>query len=62
MIEEITLPNTIQNIKGLSFVGCTSLSKIIYNGTVEEWNSIEKEENWINKNILIVCTNGDINL
>ena len=60
--------DTIIIPKGLQRIGFNDwyhhkFSKIIYNGTIAEWNAIEKEEGWDsnNDNYIIYCTDGEIN-
>ena len=45
-LNNLTIPNTITSIGEYAFGNCTNLSRINYNGTVGEWNSINKDENW----------------
>ena len=45
-ITTLVLPNTITSIGEYSFSGCTSLEKLIFEGTESEWNAIEKDEAW----------------
>ena len=63
-ITEIILPNSIAQIPNSAFMGCSELKTLIFNGTVDEWNSITKGDNW---NIYIpatevVCSNGIVPL
>ena len=39
-LEEIELPNTITSIGSSAFDGCTSLTNVYYNGTIEDWCKI----------------------
>lgn len=54
-----------KNLKRLdqyAFHSCTSLFRIFYDGTVNDWNSIEKGEGWDFGcgEYSVVCTNGTI--
>ena len=42
----VTLPNSIKYIGDSAFSHKSELEQIIFNGTEEEWNAIEKAENW----------------
>lgn len=61
-LESVTLPNSIQNIERFVFANCESLSEIIFEGTVAEWNAITKSAYW-NESMgeyTITCTDGSI--
>lgn len=62
-IDFITIPNTVTYI-GSRVFDYTNITTIEYPGTIEEWNNIQKETNWINNNIIdvitIKCLDGDI--
>ncbi len=65
MLEEIILPSTIESIGICAFGLCTSLEKITFNGTISQWNSIEKSEGWhedagVDGEFVVVCTDGVI--
>ena len=66
LLNNITIPNTVEYIEPWSFANCTSLKTVNYNGTMEEWNSIDigvgySSEDYYLKNARIVCTDGVIN-
>ena len=61
-LKEVVLPSTVKVIDYSAFAYCYKLEAIYFNGTVEEWNAIEKDESW-NKGsdlIKIHCTDGII--
>ena len=61
-LNNIHLPNTLVIIEALVFYYCGNLTNIYFDGTVEEWNAIEKHENW-NVGIddyTVYCSNGNI--
>ena len=65
---DISLPSTVEKIGWGSFSDCDGLT-IRYNGTVAEWNAIEKEEAWYTYNSVsgtiygkVICTDGEIPL
>ena len=51
-------------IKADVFYGCSSLTTIIYNGTMAEWNAISKNSNWRRNSAVryVQCTDGTIDL
>ena len=65
-LKSITLPKSVTFIEYAAFYGSTSLTKIYYNGTIEEWNSILKDEEdeyrWDDGTVdyVIYCTDGEI--
>ena len=57
------IPKSVTNI-GYGAVGCTSLDVIYYNGTIKEWESVNKNSKW-NIQIgecILRCTDGDIDI
>ena len=62
-LTSISLPSTLTTITNNAFEDCSSLVKIKYNGTVSDWNNIEKLFNWdVNTGDYVVyCTDGTIN-
>ena len=61
-LKSVTIPNSIKYIGRKAFAGCVELSNFIYNGTIEEWNSIKKMAAW-NYGALfdkIICLDGEI--
>lgn len=44
-------------------IACPLFSLIEYDGTIEQWNEIEKADNWDNEfNAVIKCTDGNITI
>ncbi len=63
MLREIILPATLKKIDTCAFAFCTSLEKITFNGTVSQWNALEKGEGWhkdagIDGEFAVVCSDG----
>ncbi len=62
-LKKIYLPSTLKQISGYGVIGsCESLEEIIFSGTVEQWNSLEKNDEW---NVgapafKIICTDGEV--
>lgn len=64
-ITVITLPKSLKSFSTYAFYNYPSkLEKIVYNGTMEEWNLIEKGTGWEKYTYAksIVCTDGAIEL
>lgn len=63
-LQTVYLESSITLISRFAFGYCESLETINYNGTIDQWNSIEKEEGWNieTKNVCVHCLDGDINL
>ena len=61
-ITGVTIPNSATNIGNNAFDGCGELTNITFNGTIEQWNAINKGSFW-NTNTgtyTIYCTDGEI--
>ena len=61
-ITSITIPNSVTTIKSWALEGCYfTLTSIIFEGTMEEWNAIDKGENWnYGISIYVQCTDGQV--
>ena len=61
-LSQIRIPNSVTSIGMIAFAGCTSLTSINYEGTIEQWNAIEKGTNWDSPtgDYTIYCTDGTI--
>ncbi len=62
-LKKISLPSTLRKIDGYAVLGlCESLEEIVYTGTVDEWNGIEKSDSWCiaTPAFRIVCTDGEV--
>ena len=61
-LTSVTIGNGVTSIGARAFSDCSKLTDINYNGSMEEWNKIEKGENWNSStgNYVVHCTDGDI--
>ena len=58
----VSIPVSVSSIGEWAFANCHDIDEILYNGTIEQWNTIEKGNCWDGDNhqYVIHCTNGDI--
>lgn len=63
-IRTVTLPNTITKIEEFAFGNCTNLENLIFKGTKEKFNSIEKVERWNYKALFtkVTCDDGEVEI
>jgi hypothetical protein len=61
-LESVTIGSRVTSLARQTFAGCVRLADIIYQGTTEEWNKIDKTSNWDNNtgDYTVRCTDGDI--
>lgn len=61
-LSEISIPNTVKVIETSAFYSCIDLRSIRYEGTVSEWESIDKSEGWDMGvgEYTVYCTDGNI--
>lgn len=59
-IESVTLPASVTSIGRYAFSWCKSLKNIYFDGTVAEWESIKKGEEWDSStgNYVVHCKDG----
>ena len=63
-LQSIVFPNSLTYIGTKAFIGCTALTTIYYNGTISEWNNVEKYDSW-NERVpatVVHCADGDVTL
>lgn len=65
-LEEIHLPSTITKLNGACFFWCWNVTRFYYNGTMEQWEAIEKphyDGGWkvtLNKLDKVICLDGEV--
>ena len=61
-LTSVTMGNGVKLIDGYAFYNCLDLTTINFNGTIAQWNSIEKNIRWDYNtgNYTIHCTDGDL--
>ena len=62
MVRSLTIPTSVTTIKSLN--QCYELTRIVYEGTVAEWNAISFGKDWLSpiSHITVYCTDGEISL
>ena len=66
-LSDVTLPSTLTDLKAASIFSHNEvLTTIKFNGTVAQWNAIQKASNWISSTCpnvtTIVCSDGNVSL
>ena len=61
-ITSITIPASVQSIGADAFRNCGHLISIIFNGTITQWEAIEKANYWCSnyQDVTVHCIDGDI--
>lgn len=63
-LTSITISNSVTTIDCYAFERCRNLTEIKFNGTVAQWNAIEKGKDW-NDDVpatKVICTDGEVAL
>ena len=60
----VTLPDDINSIGENAFYGCNNLESITFEGTIAEWNAIEKSDAWDDSvpATEVICSDGVVSL
>ncbi|MGN0788894.1 MAG: hypothetical protein ACI4MY_03070 [Christensenellales bacterium] len=61
-LKSITIPDSVTKFGWLIISLCDDFTTINYQGTMEQWNAIEKQNGWVQNsgNVVIHCNDGDI--
>ena len=62
-LTSVTIGNGVTSIGEDAFYNCTGLTNIKFNGTIAQWNAIEKGSNWkynVPSACKVICTDGEI--
>lgn len=61
-LKDITIPESVKHIGRYAFFQCTNLKQIMFGGTMDQWNAIEKHPDWdiTTKFYTVHCIDGDI--
>lgn len=64
LLETLFIPNSVSTIKTYAIYDCSNLKYIIYNGTYDEWNGIEKSKylwnRWNPGDFKIYCSDATV--
>ncbi len=63
-LTNIKIPNRVTSIGNHVFYKCIKLSEILFDGTKNQWENIEKDEHWNRGSGLkkIICVDGEVNI
>ena len=63
-LTSVVISSNVTQIGDRAFKNCTELASITFEGTIEEWEMIEKGENWksLVKATFVQCSNGEVPL
>jgi hypothetical protein len=58
----VHIPASITDINTQAFSGCTSLTDLFFDGTMEQWNVIKKGKGWDENTgeYTVHCTDGEL--
>ena len=61
-LTSITISDSVTSIGQWAFVDCGNLTSVAFEGTVAEWNVIDKGRNWNNNCQFteVVCSDGTV--
>ena len=63
-LTSIVIPDSVTSIGHFAFRGCTSLTSVTFDGTVAEWNSVDKGSLWKHNCpfTAVVCSDGNVSV
>ena len=61
-LANVTIGDSVTKIGEFAFGNCTGLTSITFNGSIEQWSSISKSDNWKNgvPATYVQCTDGQV--
>ena len=61
-LTNVTIPSSVVKIEGSAFAWCTGITSFTYQGTMAQWNAIDKPSWWDHNSshFTVCCTDGDI--
>lgn len=62
LLTSVTFPRSVKRIGNYAFVVCPAVSEIVYEGTAEEWNKVEKDEYWFGEltGLTVRCSDASV--
>ena len=63
-LKELHIPNDVKLFGMGTFAFQRNLSTVYFNGTIEKWETIQKDTSWKNDSLFtqVICTNGRVNV
>lgn len=61
-LKSLHLPGSVLEIRSQAFIGCKSLDRIFYNGTLNDWMFVDCESDAFDHQVVISCTDGVVEL
>lgn len=64
-LTSVTIGEGVTSIGDYAFASCIGLTSVTFEGTVEEWNEIDKRQSWLDPNCPvteIVCSDGTVSV
>jgi hypothetical protein len=62
----VTIPHSIDFIDRAVLTGCESLAEVRYNGTIGEWNKLDRHDMWLSVNRVLtaklICKDGELSV
>lgn len=60
----VVIPTSVKTIDMWAFGNCTSLTNIYFEGTVEQWEAVDKDYGWDQNTPAkeVICSNGTVSL
>jgi hypothetical protein len=62
-LTDIVIPDSVTSIGMCAVKGCSGLTTIAYQGTMEQWEAITKSNGWNDNtgNYVVICSDGKLN-
>lgn len=63
-LTSVTIPDSVTKIENYAFIDCSTLTNIAFKGTMAQWYTITKGNDWNKYSYIkqVVCTDGTINI
>ena len=60
-LKKITIPKSVKKIENFAFSHCSELDTVCYEGSMNDWNKVIKEEYWNNEShrFVVKCSDGE---
>lgn len=64
LLESLTINRGLKSIEDDAFQFCDNLTALNYEGTMSEWNQIDRSENWLSESSVetVHCSDGDVSV